>query len=403
MTSFLDGLQRRRADTYTQAQALLHRAQTEGRTSLTGPETRELSGYTETLRGLDEHIAELRDDETRGQIPEKYRNLGRPGRRSADSGRIDCRPGSEVMPIDFGVEQLRAAHAKVLRQEPALLETRASNTASPLLPAELYPIPTFPIHEGRIADRLPAFALDAPSLEYIQVNSVTGAAAVVPEGTAKPEITLNTTKITAAAVKIAAHLGLSWESIQDWDAFTASATTELQRLVIDEENTQILSWLNTTGILTHAATAAPTPPASSYSDIEQAIAQLRVGPALATANLLILNPASWSAIRRQTNTLGNFLIGDVTSDQVDQVWGVEVLETTVVPDGEGWLLDTTKFGRLAVRETLAVRIGYSGTDFVQNILRYVCEERCVLTVERPAAVLHITTLPTTAATASTKK
>jgi hypothetical protein len=107
-----------------------------------------------------------------------------------------------------------------------------------------------------------------------------------------------------------------------------------------------------------------------------------------------LNPSTWSAIRRQTNTLGNFLIGDVTVDPVDRVWGCEVLETTVCPAGEGWLLDTTKFGRLAVREVLALRIGYSGTDFVSNVLRYICEERCVLTVERPAAVLHITTLPT---------
>lgn len=82
---------------------------------------------------------------------------------------------------------------------------------------------------------------------------------------------------------------------------------------------------------------------------------------------------------------------------MNQAWGVPVLETTACPDGEGWLLDTTKFGRLAVRETLTLRVGYSGTDFVQNVLRWVAEERCVLTVERPSAVLHITTLPTTAA------
>jgi hypothetical protein len=82
---------------------------------------------------------------------------------------------------------------------------------------------------------------------------------------------------------------------------------------------------------------------------------------------------------------------------------VPVLETTACPDGEGWLLDTTKFGRLAVRETLTMRVGYSGTDFVQNVLRYVAEERCVLTVERPSAVLHLTTLPTVAATDTTDK
>ena len=89
---------------------------------------------------------------------------------------------------------------------------------------------------------------------------------------------------------------------------------------------------------------------------------------------------------------------DPSSDEVNQAWGVPVLETVVCPDGEGWLLDTTKFGRLALRESLIVRMGYANDDLVRNILRYVAEERCVLTVERPAAVLHLTTLPTLAAT-----
>jgi len=101
--------------------------------------------------------------------------------------------------------------------------------------------------------------------------------------------------------------------------------------------------------------------------------------------------------------LGNFLIAaDLSSDPVDQVWGVPVVETTVCPDGEGWLLDTSKFGRLAVREPMSLRIGYSGTDFVQNVLRCVAEIREVLTIERPAAVLHITALPTLAATSGKK-
>src|SRR5258705_12589873 len=130
------------------------------------------------------------------------------GRDGARRGRFSCRPGSEVMPLDFGLEELRAAHQKILRQEPAYLEARASSTASPLLPAELFPVPTFPIHEGRIADHLPAFAIDVPSLEYIQVNSVTGAAAAGAEAALKPEITLNVTQLTATVVKIAGHLGL---------------------------------------------------------------------------------------------------------------------------------------------------------------------------------------------------
>jgi hypothetical protein len=68
--------------------------------------------------------------------------------------------------------------------------------------------------------------------------------------------------------------------------------------------------------------------------------------------------------------------------------------------GDGILIDTTLVGRVAVREALAVRIGYSGTDFTDNIVRTVVEERLNLAVERPAAICYITGLPTVAVAAA---
>jgi hypothetical protein len=71
-----------------------------------------------------------------------------------------------------------------------------------------------------------------------------------------------------------------------------------------------------------------------------------------------------------------------------------VLQTTQQLPGVGLLIDTEKFGYVAVRENLSMRVGYSGTDFAQNILRTVAEERLVLCVTRPPAVLAISNLPT---------
>jgi hypothetical protein len=51
-----------------------------------------------------------------------------------------------------------------------------------------------------------------------------------------------------------------------------------------------------------------------------------------------------------------------------------------------------------VREGLVVRQGLSEDDFVRNLLRWVCEERLNLAVERPLAVLRLENLPTTAQT-----
>jgi hypothetical protein len=393
---FLRALEKRRESIRATTESWVLECRSQNREMNAGEQAR-FTHAANDLEALNSRIDDYRNELQRvGTIPD----LGSTGRQPG-GGRINCRPGCEVMPLDFDVEQLRGAHQKVLRQEPALLETRAFNTASPELPAQLYPIPTFPIHPDRIADRLPAFALDYPSLEYVQVNSVTGAAAAVAEGAVKPEVTLNVTQLVATAVKLAAHLGLSWESMSDFDAFTSSATTELQRLVIDKENEFILAWLNTAGILTHAAVGTP-----QFDDIEEAIAELRSGPSLAVADLLVLSPSTWSALRREKNLQGTYYVAaDPSVGEVSSIWGVPVVSTTVCPDGEGWLLDTTKFGRLAVRESLSVRIGFANDDFVRNIVRYVCEERCILTVERPSAVLHLTglTATTTTTKASAKK
>jgi len=63
----------------------------------------------------------------------------------------------------------------------------------------------------------------------------------------------------------------------------------------------------------------------------------------------------------------------------------------------------TLFGRVGVRESLVLRVGYSGTDFTDNVVRQVCEERLNLAVERPAAICWIKNLPTAAPTATTTK
>ena len=85
--------------------------------------------------------------------------------------------------------------------------------------------------------------------------------------------------------------------------------------------------------------------------------------------------------------------------------GIDVLVTTQNPLGKALLIDTRKFGQVAIRSPLGIRIGWANDDNTRNLLRYVAEERLVLTVTRPAAVLVVKNLPTptTTATAAAKK
>lgn len=86
---------------------------------------------------------------------------------------------------------------------------------------------------------------------------------------------------------------------------------------------------------------------------------------------------------------------------MNTIWGVSVLVTTQLTAGVGVLMDTTKFGRVHVREPLGVPVGFANDDFTRNIVRYVAEERIALAVERPSAVCKLTSLPTSLATGKT--
>ncbi len=47
-------------------------------------------------------------------------------------------------------------------------------------------------------------------------------------------------------------------------------------------------------------------------------------------------------------------------DEANQIWGVPVLSTMACTAGKGLLIDSSKFGYVAIREAPSVRIGYSG-------------------------------------------
>jgi hypothetical protein len=82
-----------------------------------------------------------------------------------------------------------------------------------------------------------------------------------------------------------------------------------------------------------------------------------------------------------------------------------VLTTTQAPAGTGLLMcnggsmnsqvgGKVSWGNVTIRQGLTMRVGYSGTDLTQNLLRFVQEERLNVAVERPTALCAVTGLPT---------
>jgi HK97 family phage major capsid protein len=377
-------------------ETMLLEARGAGRTELNEGETARMIQAKADLADLDEDIATAREDCRRGQVPERYAHLG--------ENRARLNSGAQVSPMVFDEAELRELHGRLAKGESGRIEARGFESATPLLPAELYPLPTFPIHENRLLDRLQAYQIDSPSLEYIQVNSTTGAAAVVAEGATKPEIVMNTTQVTIPALTVACHSGVTWQSINDWPTFSDYVRIELMAQIRDVENSQLIygtggttqlnGMLSQSGIIVHDASTDTGTNVTALDSVEKSIALLRAGAALAEPTLFCVNPATWSALRRIKDAYGRFILAaDPSRDTTNTLWGIDTLVSTKITAGDGVLIDTTKMGRAAIREVIGIRIGYSGTDLVQNILRSVVEERLNLCVERPSAICWIKNLP----------
>jgi len=303
--------------------------------------------------------------------------------------------GRDACPLAFTEESLKAVHKAI--ENGQSIRVKAFSTVEPLLPAQLFPSVIGRIHEHRLLDRLPVTSMSAPSLEFLIHQSSTGTPAITSEGSSKPDITLNFVSSTISAQKIAATFGISWESHMDFPQLVGYAQGEVFKEVIDVENsaliagtTGIVGFQQTSGILALAYTTG------SYLDtFSQAIENLRVGSALAEADLIVINPATFGAVRRQKDAQNRYLLNpDPSREEANNMWGVEVLQTTACPAGTAIVLDTQKFGFVAMRQNLEIMSGFTNDDFQRNINRWAVEERLNLAVERPAAVLNITGLPT---------
>jgi HK97 family phage major capsid protein len=314
--------------------------------------------------------------------------------------------GREFCPLAFKESDFKALHQAMATGQNIRIksvgvgdvETKAFSTAESLLPAQLFGSLIAAVHEHRLLDHLPVIGMQAPSMEFIKhTGSSGGPPAIVAEGATKPDVTLTLTQNTVTAQKIAATFGLSWEIQMDYPTLLAYAQGEIFKQVIDAENTALLNgssgivgFQQTSGILTLAYSTG------NYLDtFSQGIENLRVGSALATANLIVIHPGTFGAVRRQKDAQNRYILNpDPELSQANQIWGVECLQTTAIAAGTALLLDTDKFGFVPMRQSLEIMSGYANDDFQRNVTRWAVEERLNLAVERSSAILNITGLPT---------
>lgn len=271
-----------------------------------------------------------------------------------------------------------------------------------LLPLRVPPLLT--IHEPtRLADHIPARAVGAPVIEYVEVTGSevpAGVAALVTApGALKPAIHLLSAVRTTTVTKIAALMKLMDESTQDFPTFMQIVSSELNRVVIDAENQQLLNGLGTLGSIKGLNTyvagdgviVRPKATDSRIDALEQAMLDMRSGASFCEPELYVMNPTDWSKVRREKDLQGRYLVNpDPTQAGATQLWGLPVVVTTAQPAGKVLVLAPSIGLELFVRESLGVRGGFVDDDFQRNLTSLICEERLALAVTRPSTIVQVT-------------
>ena len=265
--------------------------------------------------------------------------------------------------------------------------------AQPTQLAGIYGAPDLPL---LIESLIPHIPVQSSSVEYLKNTAFTNNAAVVPEGSAKPESTFGFALATANIVTVAHWTKITEQLAADAPAVAAYINAKMMyglALKIDRQlvsgtgtSTQLAGLLKSGNFTDYStAVASQIPQGANLIDfaliIKAHLESLGYPP-----KQLLLNPADWAALALLKDTQKRYLLGGPAGITTQQLWGLPVVTTAAVPSGKYIMADFALGATIFDRQEVAVEIDREGDDFRKNLLTIRAERRLGLGVEDAAAI-----------------
>lgn len=232
------------------------------------------------------------------------------------------------------------------------------------------------------------------TLEFVSLGAPDNAA-IVAEGTLKPNGILTAREVTANARTYAAGVTVSNQSITDHPMMKSIIDTELRKSVQSKVEDMILNGSGTgtepLGILNTTGTHAVTGGTDALASITAALEAIEASQG--TPNAIVMNPADvWSMIRAAGNAQGNFFSGNLFSGGPSTIapFGVPVVKSAKVAKGTIVVGDFSSV-HLFERDALTVEAFNQHLDYAQRNLVYVrAEMRAIQAVLKPGHLAVVT-------------
>lgn len=234
----------------------------------------------------------------------------------------------------------------------------------------------------------------SPSVEFVQETGYQNMAAMVAEGAAKPQSDLAFDLKTTSVRTLAHWIKASKQVLADIPLLQSYIDGRMRYGLRYVEEGEILAGDGTgqhlLGLIPQA-TAFDTDLSVSgdqqVDTLRRAILQVRIAEYRASG--IVLNPKDWADIELLKDDNGSYLWSNPQVNNGQNLWGLPVVDTNAMPEGEFMVGAFNMAAQVFDREEAAVEVSTEdGDNFTKNMVTIRAEERIALAVFRPESFVH---------------
>lgn len=315
-------------------------------------------------------------------LEEKFQDL----KKGARSGSLLSLKGTQLSTIELA--------------EKAVGDFNAANvsTGSVVFPfagvQQLPGVQVQPLYDRNIRPYLRQVTTSSPSIVYVEETAKEGGFAPTAMGALKPQIDFDLSMKQANVIKIAGHMRLPEEMIDDIPYLLDYVTTRGVEEYRNAEDDQLLfgdgTSLNLTGLFTAASAFNPGATFkvqdSNYFDVLVA-AKTQIRKLNMLATVIWVSPEDWARMRLTKTTTGEYVFPVIPGTNVITIDGTPIIDNTRIPVGQ-FLVADGRYSQIADRKGLEVRLFDQDRDnAIRNMVTIVIEARLALLHMRPQGLV----------------
>jgi len=345
----------------------------------------ELKKFQETYQGLKERQDEL-------EKIAKRLNSGQEERKSFKDHLTDA-----IKENHEKIKNARSNRAQIEVKDAITMTQGDSLTGEVIAPTRVPGIFHDPDRQVHVRQFLNTATTDSNAIRYVIEDGYEDGVDVTAEGSGKPKSSFSLEAKTANVVKIATHLKVSDEMLEDVAGLAGYITTRGLSKYRLKEDQQLLYGTGQNNQLEGLTVAATEWGAATIGNPIENLYDVVVD---GSANLAkkhyqpsgaMIHPTSWFDLITEKDTDGQYIVPDLIRQGLapPQLAGIPIVRNTAVTEGDILLANFAQMATLFDRRGVSVRFfEQNEDDAINNLITVVIEGRLALPVYLPNAGIY---------------